>query len=113
MADTETWRRRVASWRASGQTAAEYSARHGAAVATLLAPSHEPPSRSSVLPAATGEEVGGGDVAERAVEADVVVVLDEAGDELAGLVEGRRPPRRIPSLLMVLWERSSWPFDCG
>ena len=35
MADTETWRRRVASWRASGQTAAEYSARHGFAAATL------------------------------------------------------------------------------
>lgn len=35
MADTETWKRRVASWRASGQTAAEYSARHGFTAATL------------------------------------------------------------------------------
>lgn len=35
MADTETWKRRVASWRASGQTAAEFSARHGFAAATL------------------------------------------------------------------------------
>src|SRR5262245_54820635 len=35
MADKETWRRRVASWRASGQTAAEFSTSHGLAVATL------------------------------------------------------------------------------
>jgi len=35
MANRETWRQRVASWRASGQTAAEYSARHGFAAATL------------------------------------------------------------------------------
>jgi hypothetical protein len=35
MADTETWKRRVASWRASGQTAVEFSARHGFAAATL------------------------------------------------------------------------------
>jgi hypothetical protein len=35
MADKEIWRRHVASWRASGQTAAEFSASHGLAVATL------------------------------------------------------------------------------
>lgn len=35
MADTETWRQRVAGWRASGQTAAEFSASYGGAAATL------------------------------------------------------------------------------
>lgn len=37
MSDTEEkWRRRVASWRGSSQTAAEFSARHGFAAGTLL-----------------------------------------------------------------------------
>ena len=36
MMDTKTqWQRRVASWRASGETAAEFSKRHGFAPATL------------------------------------------------------------------------------
>lgn len=35
MADRETWAKRVASWRASGLTAAEYSAGRGFAPSTL------------------------------------------------------------------------------
>lgn len=36
MSDTaKMWRKRVASWRASGETAAEFSARHGLAANTL------------------------------------------------------------------------------
>jgi hypothetical protein len=36
MSDTKiTWRRRVASWRASGQTADEFAAAHGLAPSTL------------------------------------------------------------------------------
>lgn len=54
MADTETWRRRVASWRASGQTAAEYSARHGFAAATLRWWSSQLKRGSTVPDAAPG-----------------------------------------------------------
>jgi len=36
---------------------------------------------------AAGEEVSWGDVADRAVEPDIVVVLDEAGDQRAGVVQ--------------------------
>lgn len=35
MTDKEIWSRHVASWRASGQTAAAFSADHGLSVATL------------------------------------------------------------------------------
>ena len=60
-------------------------------------------ARGPDLVAATGEEVGRGDVADRAVQADRVVVLDEFRDERARLVEGARSPGRIASDLMVLW----------
>src|SRR5678815_1120164 len=50
-------------------------------------------ARGTDLVAATGEEVGRGDVADRAVQADRVVVLDELGDECARLVEGARGTR--------------------
>jgi hypothetical protein len=57
MADKETWKRRVASWRASGQTAAEFSASHGWAVATLRGWSSRLKRESAVAVAPTATRV--------------------------------------------------------
>jgi hypothetical protein len=35
MADPATWKRRIASWRASGETAEAYATRHGFSASTL------------------------------------------------------------------------------
>jgi len=40
MADSATWKKRVAAWRASGQTAAEYSKQHGLTLSSLQRWSH-------------------------------------------------------------------------
>lgn len=40
MADAATWKNRVAAWRASGQTAAEYSKQHGLTLSSLQRWSH-------------------------------------------------------------------------
>lgn len=40
MADAATWKKRVAAWRASGQTAAEYSKQHGLTLSALQRWSH-------------------------------------------------------------------------
>lgn len=40
MADAATWKKRVAAWRASGQTAAEYCTQHGLTLSALQRWSH-------------------------------------------------------------------------
>jgi hypothetical protein len=55
MADAATWKQRVAAWRASGQTAAEYSKQHGLTLSSLQRWSHrlrrEPPEPPAAAPA--------------------------------------------------------------
>jgi hypothetical protein len=64
MADAATWRNRVAAWRASGQTAAEYSKQHGLTLSSLQRWSHrlrreapDPPAAAAAIRLARVERV--------------------------------------------------------
>jgi hypothetical protein len=64
MADAATWKQRVAAWRASGQTAAEYSKQHGLTLTSLQRWSHrlrreaqEPPGPPAAVRLARVERV--------------------------------------------------------
>ncbi len=99
MIDAKTmWRQRISSWRASGETAAEFSRRHGCAPATLKwwasRLKHEPaPASAGVVrlakvirsPAASAVELRGGvviDVLDRRARVTVEAGADRATVEL-------------------------------